>query len=281
LGSLSLQENVRIREQRVRLAQERVRLAEERIRLSERAFFIQTKREDEKEKQRRLQVHYEDLKTTFSFWSGLADFQTEMTGVGRSHPRDITYPNAWTQIQGTDNFHIWALEHVKSGYPELQVNLDRLKALESVYYRDTFVLAVTIENELDGVLKTFHDLSPRSPSLQANYYVRDQMLHAVLALDIALVSSVSSPEATDQKSLSLESGYEIARGSSAALERLLGEIGKLRTLHQSDLEALKASLEEHTQLVLAIKKKAAEIVQEDIEYLERLKGECALCKRFS
>ncbi len=244
-------------------------------------FFIQTKREDEREKQRRLQVHYEDLKTTFSFWSSLADFQTEMTGVGRSHSRGITYPNAWTQMQGTDNFHLWAFEHVKSGYPELQANLNRLKTLESVYYRNAFVLAVTIEKELDDVLKTFRDLSPRSPSVETNYYVRDQMLHAVLALDVGIENSVPSPEATDQKSLSFESGEEIARCSSAALEKLLNEIGKLRTLHQSDLEGLKANLEEHAQLILTIKKKATEIVQEDIEYLERLKGECVLCKRFS
>jgi hypothetical protein len=186
-------------------------------------------------------------------------------------------------MQGTDNFHLWAFEHVKSksGYPELQVNLDRLKTLESVNYRDAFVTTNAIAEELDGVLKTFHDLSPGNPTTKTNYYVRPQMVSAVLALDIALVEPVSSPEVTDQKSLCFESGREIARGSSATIEKLLDEIGKLRTLHQTDLETLKTNEQEHAQLILAIKKKAAEIVQEDIEYLERLNGECALCKRFS
>jgi hypothetical protein len=249
------------------------RMAEEKQRLEE-------KREDEREKHRKLLKHYFDLKPLFSSWSNLADFQTEIAGAGRWHVRDVTYPIAWTQMQGTDNFHLWAFEHIKSGYAKLQGDLERLRMLEFYIYRDTFGITYTLSEELEAVLKTFHDLS-RYPTTGTNYYVPSEMLHAVFALDIAIENSVSSPEATDQKSLSFENGKEIVRCNSATLERLLDEISKLRTLHQNELERLKASKEEHTQLILAIKKEMAEIVQEDIEYLECLKGECALCKRFS
>jgi hypothetical protein len=245
------------------------------------AFFIQTQREDEKEKQRRLLVHYFDLKPIFSSWSILTDFQVELREASRWHVKDITYPNAYGLMQGTDNFHLWAFEHLKSGYTELYGDLERLRTLEYSIYVETFGVGYKVAEELPVVLETFHDLSPKIPGMEENYYVPDQMFLAVFALDIFTETPMSSPEASNQESLSFANGKEIARCDSATIQRLLNEIGKLRTLHQSELEKLKANKEDHAQLILAIKKKMAEIVQEDIEYLEHLKGECALCKRFS
>jgi hypothetical protein len=182
-------------------------------------------------------------------------------------------------MQGTDNFHAWAFQHINSGYPELQTLLDRLRTLEAINYRDAFVIANSVETELDNVLKTIPDLSPHR-SVDEDYYVLDQVLRAIFELDPVLTTSVARDD-TNKKSLRFAGGKEIASGPTSAIERLLDEIGKLRGLHHDDLEKLWANAEEDKQLILAIKKKAAEIVQEDIEYLECLKGECALCKRFS
>jgi hypothetical protein len=193
--------------------------------------------------------------------------------------RFATNLNAWTQMQGTDNFHAWAFQHIKSGYPDLQTLLDRLRTLEAINYRDAFVIANSVETELDNMLKTFPDLSPLG-SADQDYYRRDQVLHAIFELDFVLTTTVAR-DGTDKKSLRFAGGKEIASGTTSTIERLLDEIEKLRARHQADLEKLWANAEEDKQLILTIKKKATEIVQEDIEYLERLKGECALCKRFS
>jgi hypothetical protein len=259
LRSLSLQENVR-------LGQARVRLAQERIEWRERAFFIETKRE----KQRKLLEHYHRLRKVFHTWlEARSNTTNRLAGYNVALAPFYLNDQKLLEPQEPDRLlYQLAMEHVRSGYPELQALFEQLKALEDRNNQQASSLVEKID--VRDMLKTFPDLSPlQSEGNQTDYYWFEGILEAVQKSDLPLSLLVADP----YRLLTLNSVETIARGNSSTIAGLKAKIEDLRTLHQNDYKRVKVNHEQDEKLVKEIHGKVSDIVSE-IEELESLKGEC-------
>lgn len=239
-------------------------------------------------------AHYADLEPVFSLWSNLTYKRQEATATHSWDALAATTFYAWNQMQGSDHFHGWAFEHVNSGYSELQGILDRLKALEYDNNVEALVISTNIDDELNNVLRTFSSLSSSRAMTERNFYVLDQVKHAVYYPDVLTIWKAATyseePLAFSERmdkvaavagqfSLSLN-GEQVARSERPTIDKLVNEIGKLRTAHLGDFQGLRDNENKHAELLFLIRKKTTEIVH-DIKYVKKLEGQCALCKRFS
>jgi hypothetical protein len=190
--------------------------------------------------------------------------------------------------------HAWAREHVESGYQPLEDVLERLRTLEYNNKIDALKISTNIDNELNDVLKAFPSLSSSRATTERNFYVLDQVKRAVYDSDFLYITkTVTYSEGSlafeqrmnklnavaNQFSLYLK-GEEIARSDHSTLDRLADEIMKLRKSHSSDLKKLTDNVNEQSECIFIIRKKAKAIVQ-DIKCVKKLEGQCSLCKRFS
>jgi hypothetical protein len=269
LAGLPLEENVRLTEARVRLAQKR-------IGTREREFFI----EERREKQRKLSQHYRRLGMVFDTWLGASSTLTRYFG----------YEQLLEPQKPDEYLYKLAMDHVESGYPELDKLFNELRALRDKNKQEASSLEKTIEIELTDSMKTFPDLSPFQPTSQVHFYRVDRVLNAIKGseqpqLRIVSTSSILDSREKDFASImhSLRSaegsnslvnfGEEIARGNESTLARLKSEIGRLRMSHKDDFNRLEANIKQGNILANAIHNQVS-LISSEIEDLEHLRGVC-------
>jgi hypothetical protein len=252
-----------------------------------RAFFIQTKREDEMEKHQKLMEHYKTLMANvFKSWSEASSDRTTKIVQGCKDSPVAIYLNGWPALQGSGHLYEWSLEHIKTGYPELQALFDELRMHEGRNNQEGSALVETIEREVDHILKTLADLSALQPIRLGSDYNHSQILRAIHETGQLTMTGVASisPIADLKKIMDMKMAEgssmlvdekigKIASGGDSAITSLKHEIERLRALHKNDSQKLAANAEEDRRLMTAIKAKADEVMFK-INYLGRLQGKC-------
>lgn len=269
MGSFSHEKDVRRGEARIRLAQERVRLTEARIRFRERAFFI--------EKRNR---HYDDLiQNVFKIWSDLSPDQTTQTHEGFLPVHAAIYLNGWSVLKGFGRWSDWALEHVKSGYPELQALFTQLEALERDNNQTASILRENVESEVNHDLRILIDLliQPYSTGeMQHSVNIDQIFLHIEQGgEDLLRIEAAQAFPPTGYASLvrTYRQRAQVANGNEETIVNLKNEIEKLRVQHAVEHKKLRDNAEEDRKLIIAINAKTQDIIF-DIKNLAHLNGRC-------
>ena len=264
LGSLSLAENVRLREQRVRFAQAR-------IRARARTFFIGEKRD-----------HYYRLAThVFETWlESKPNFQGRYLDC-----KQLLEPIPPDQFQ-----YGLAMAHVKSGYSDLYKLLADLRALKEKNNQDAFTLENKIRAEANDCLTALPDLSSHNQTTVTNFYILDRVMRAIMGMSTLTIVATASVSVTAERnmeilwatlkalegsnSLCLDGVEEIARSKEpTTLTRLKTDIERLRVLHKCEFTQLEANAAKFGTIVESIHDQIARIISE-IEELNHLNGSC-------
>lgn len=245
------------------------------------------KREDAREKEKKLSVHYDNLVKIFRSWNAMSPIRTTTIADGCVKSQTAIYLNGWVAIEEDGNVSIKrCLEHIKIGYRDLQVFFDNLKTLEYQHNRTASDLLEKVHREVMDNLNTFPELMPYKVPNMTNFHHPDKIelvIQEGCTMTISPTVTYTSDrdfskamdvlKATeDQSSLkSLETG-EIARGNETTLTRLKAEIERLREIHASEFQGLKNNHDKDKQLILAIKKETEKILYDIDDH--NLKGEC-------
>lgn len=251
-----------------------------------RTFFIQI----EREKGRKLVEHYHRLNNyVFGIWLRNASNRTNQVTGYKLAPSPIYLRSSLLLEPQEPHQHLYQLtmEHISTGYPELQALFDELRVHEDRNNQQASALVGTIEREVDHALQILANLPALQPIEVLSSYDRNAVIHAIYEttqLSLEEIASISpmrdlakirSGIMTEGSSKLVDAETaKIASGADSAMMRLKNEIERLRTLHRSDFEALKVNADHDEELVKAIHDEVSGIVSE-IEDMESLKGECA------
>jgi hypothetical protein len=182
-----------------------------------------------------------------------------------------------------------AMDHVRTGYSDLDKLFKDLRTLSDKYNQETSSLEKTIESRLTDLLKTFTDLSPFQPANQANFYHLERVSNAVRSS--AQLRILPTPSVVDSRekdfasimdlqkkvqslsSLVSDGQNEIARGTEATLVRLKDEIESLRMLYKDNFNRVEAKIKEGNTLIPLVLDQVRRILS-DIKDLDHLDGTC-------
>ncbi len=233
---------------------------------------------DADSKRKKLQAHYHKLsRDALCQWRDLANSEGKL-----SNGNVPAYAESAGKIFRSEPWYRWALDHIRSGYPDLWDIVSTLRSLEHEHGKLVSSIADATAQEVADMLRSFQKLSASYEKTPTDYYLPDRLIKAAREpwskLEVVHESVVRPSGIREwiKPRVAVDlcmNGETIARSDGETVSRLEQAVEEIRQKHLQDLDRLRASMKAHTELLNKFAQEVGAIISE-VENSESMRGEC-------
>jgi len=206
--------------------------------------------EEEKKKKAQLSRHYSEIKEhVLKKWLNLSSATTQFI-EGSQMVTAPLYLNTWSTINVNDKWHIWMMQHIENGYPEVQRLFEKLRIHEKKHNSLVSSLLTKINDEFDELLAKIPHLDDVKPDYRFTLFVY-----------------------LFQRPLTQPRNITLQKAGEKPIQEFERAFARIRSNHEKDLQQIENGIREDERLLDEIKGSVDKII-DGLELEKTLKGKC-------